>query len=353
MAWLERAGCTVDVVSAGRGPGRVSTGARLFEGAGAPELLARSPRAWLWAAGFSAALTAEVRRRAKQWDAAVAHWLVPCGVAAALTGVPTTAIAHSGDVHLLRRLRLTPVVARIFARAKTHVVFVSESLRSEFLANAGNVSLSTSVSPMGIDIERFASLRAEAPAETDATDATDPTVLFLGRLVPVKGADILLAAMPHMKRSAYLVVAGDGPELPNLRVIAPRAVRFVGEVHGAERDRLFARADVLAIPSVAVEGGRSEGTPVVALEAMAAGIPVVASRIGGLADLPERIIELVEPRDPVAMAGAIDRALETGAERARAAREWVREYDWERIGPNLLPPGNFPEMNNLRLRRTA
>ena len=342
--WLERAGHTVDVVAAGDGPGRVWAGAGLFYGEGAPDRLARSPLAWWNAARFSAGLIAETRRRARDWDAAIAHWLAPCGVAAALAGVPAVAVAHSGDVHLLRRTRLVYPVAALLARAGVHVSFVTDELRALFLERAGGVALSTSVTPMGIDFDHFAQL----PRATDGA-----TVVFLGRLVPVKGVDTLLAAFDRVRAPATLVVAGDGPLAGPLRARAGARVRFAGEVRGAARDRLLACADVVVLPSRRVEAGRSEGMPVVALEAMAAGAHLVASRVGGLAELPQDVADLVEPDDPIALAAAIDVALISAPARVAAAREWARDHDWGRVGPRLIRALEPPEMNTLRLRRTA
>lgn len=333
VSWLRSQGIDVDVVAAGDGPGRVAPGAALFYGEGAPDRLARDRRAWRWAALWSAALAAEVRRRARSWDAAVAHWLVPCGaVAAALVRRPLVAVAHSGDVHLLARTRLAAPVAALLARAGARVVFAAPAVRARFEAAAGRAArgLDAGVTPMGIDARRFAAL-PRRPRRGD-------TVLFVGRLVPVKGVDVLVDAFARVRADARLVIAGDGPEAARLRAAAGPRVEFAGEVRGAARDRLLAAADVVVVPSVEVEGGRSEGTPVVALEAMAAGVPVVATRAGGLADLPGDVVDRVPPSCPIALAAAIERGLAGDPARVARARRFALAHDWSAVGPRLVPP---------------
>jgi glycosyltransferase involved in cell wall biosynthesis len=140
-------------------------------------------------------------------------------------------------------------------------------------------------------------------------------VLAAGRLAPEKGfADVVRAA----KQSGMpLVVAGDGPELAALRAEAPD-VRFVGRVSPGELAALRAKAAVAVVPS-----RYAEILPLAALEAMAAGLPVVAARSGGLADAvpPEG---LYEPGDVGALAQRLQQLYgnaEAGERALRLARE--------------------------------
>lgn len=298
-------------------------GRELFYGGGAPEALERG--GWWRAARFSVEMARVVRERAPEWDAAVCHWLVP-GALATMTAarLPVLAIAHSGDVHLLERTRMVRAFARLAARRGARLSFVSEELRARFMARAG-VELETQVCPMGIDLARF---------RGGARDGR--TVLFLGRLVEVKGAAHLIEAAQRWRCGARLIVAGDGPERARLERRAD-GIEFTGAVHGAARDALLARADVVVVPSVRLDSGRTEGTPLVALEAMAARAALVVSAVGGLADLP---VTRVAPGDPAALATAVDALF---ADRARTARQlaaqdrYVATRDWAHVGPRLNP----------------
>jgi glycosyltransferase involved in cell wall biosynthesis len=350
VAWLEGRGHEVEVVAAGQ-PGaaeariaRVDGGA-LFYGGGAPEAL-QGARAWAAAGMFTAKMAREVARRGRRWDAAVCHWLVPAAVVARLVlprRIPLLAVAHSGDVHLLRRVGALGPVAGLLARSGVRLSFVSQELEGMFLAAAprlcrAGLAARSQVCPMGVEVARLRAARVAVEGS--------PTVAFVGRLVPVKGAKVLLEAARRWQCGARLVIAGEGPEEAALRREAGGEVEVVGPVHGAERDRLLGRSQIVAVPSVTVEGGRTEGMPVVALEAMAAGAAVVASAVGGLAEIPAEAISRVPPGDPIALAAAVDRlVLDPGrrTSQLRAQERFVSQLDWSVVGPRLDPSGPCPD----------
>ena len=156
-----------------------------------------------------------------------------------------------------------------------------------------------------------------------------PTIVFAGRLVREKGADILLEAFAKVRRQiphARLLLAGEGPEREALnRLIASRqlsaSVSMLGHLSQSEMERHFEGAWVQAVPS-----RWEEPFGLVAVEAMMRGTAVVASRTGGLAEIVEdrRSGLLVPPSDVEALAGALlgllqnpDRAEQMG----RAGRE--------------------------------
>jgi glycosyltransferase involved in cell wall biosynthesis len=342
--YLEAQGHTVEVIAAGeRGAEIRIPGGGLFYAGGGPEALERGGGAWRDAALFTARMMSAVARRARRWDAIASHWLVPSALAAILAAprTPLLAIAHSGDVHTLRRVGALGAFSVLAARPKLRLSFVSRQLRDLFLAAAprplrARLAARAQICPMGIEVARF---RA-APRTANTT----PIVLFLGRLVPVKGATVAAAAARLWRAPARLVIAGAGPDEPALRAAAAAApagrIELVGEVHGPARDRLLAAADLVVIPSVLV-GGRSEGMPMAALEAMAAGAAVVASAVGGLADIP--VIAHVPPADPGALAAAVDHLLASPTVRSAqlaAQSHFADDHDWARIGPRLDPTGS-------------
>ena len=250
---------------------------------------------------------------------------------------PILAIAHGGDIHTLRRLHLlAPTLYALRAR-DVRLAFVSAELRDIARAAAPRLASwldSALVQPMGIDVARFAALRTTAAANPTPARRT---VLVVGRLVPVKGVDIAIEAMKLSVSGAQLVIAGDGPERARLEALAAASaqrsspfasgrphrmaatrsassstavassVSFLGTVDAATRDRLLAGAACVVVPSRVLPNGRSEGAPMVALEALAAGVPVIASAVGGLRELPG--ITRVRPDDARALAAAIDRVL--------------------------------------------
>jgi glycosyltransferase involved in cell wall biosynthesis len=338
--------------------------ARLFFGAGVPDNLARAP--WLAAlvppavAGLAAAAAA----RGRCWDAVVSHWLLPSApVAGSMRrrGARHLAIAHSGDVHLLGRAPLGGAVARWIARSADHVGFVSRRLERRFLdlADPGGVRRlegKTAVTPMGIDLE---GLVADAPrAELrDRLGLDRSSVLCLGRLVPIKGVDVAIEALAGAE-GTRLVVAGDGPERGRLEALARSRgadVAFLGAVDPERRAALLAACDAAVIPSRVTPGGREEGLPLALVEALGAGLPVVATRTGAMDELVEDGVSglLVPPDDAAALGAAVERlgddrelATRLGAE----GRRRVENRDWRKLGDlyeELLfgpPPRPSPEI---------
>jgi glycosyltransferase involved in cell wall biosynthesis len=332
-------GHVVDVIAAGDGrevPGARTTrvpGALFYRG-GAPDRIERAPlSAALPAASFTLRLAAAAAAaaRARGWEAIVAHWLAPSALVALPLGAPLTAIAHGGDVHTLRRLRLLAPTLHALRLRRARLVFVSEHLRSIARAAAPGLARwldGALVQPMGLDLARFAAL-ARAPR-------TPPTILVAARLVPIKGVDVALDAFAHVRGPARLVIAGDGPERAALRERAARApagVVLLGEVDTRRRDELLREASVVVVPSRETPGGRTEGTPAIALEALAAGVPVIASALGGLREL--RAARLVPPDDPYALAREIDRVF-ADPPGPHELRRSVADLDWRVVAERLL-----------------
>jgi glycosyltransferase involved in cell wall biosynthesis len=333
VAALRVLGHEVEVIAAGDpgpDPGVARIRSRLFYRGGAPDQLERTPaRAAAAAAVFAARLTAAVTARAPRWDAAIAHWLAPSAIAALPSGKPLVAIAHGGDVFVLRRFHLLRPVLGALRRRDARLVFVSEQLRA--LAREAAPALAgwldeALVQPMGLELTRFTAL-GRAPSDP-------PIVLVAARLVPVKGVDVAIAAMPHVRRGARLVIAGDGPE--RSRLAASQVHSFLGEVTTARRDELLRAASVVVVPSRVTPNGRTEGTPAIALEALAAGVPVIASSVGGLRDLPG--VRLVPPENPHELARAIDQLL-ADPPSPGVLQAGVAGLDWRDIAARLIPAG--------------
>jgi len=188
-----------------------------------------------------------------------------------------------------------------------------------------------SVIPGGVDVERFSTAQPENRAR--------PYLLGAGRHVNVKGFDTLIGAyrlvLDQLPGAPDLVIAGDGEERPKLEMLAAAReisdrVEFVGQYDRSDIARLFKGCTLFVLPS------RAEGLPLVSLEAMAAGKPVVATRVGGI---PEVVIDgvtglLVSPDDPVGLADSICRLLENpilAKQVASAGRRQVSSFDWQSI----------------------
>jgi glycosyltransferase involved in cell wall biosynthesis len=336
---LRALGHDVDVVAA-----RSSHG--LFYTGGAPDAIEAAPLRKLAAgAWFTACHTARIARRARtrNWTHMIAHWLAPSALSslAASWRLPMLAIAHGGDIHLLDRLGALPATLRLLAARRARLAFVSAELHAIALRSvARSPELEryvqrAIVQAMGIDHARFATLRRTLGAV--------PTLVVAARLVPLKGIDVALDALAHLAPDVHLVIAGDGPLRDALATHASRVpsrhrVSLLGTVDDVRRDELLACAHAVLIPSRSV-GGRSEGTPLIAIEALAAGVPVIASRVGGLPELAQRCsIALVPPDEPRALAHAIERVL-ADPPPAASLQASVLPFDWCQVAANLSPNG--------------
>jgi glycosyltransferase involved in cell wall biosynthesis len=329
---------------------------RLFFGAGTPDNLRREP--WLHALAPLAvtALARRARQRAVAWDGVISHWLVPSALAVGVIGRNADggprrlAVAHSGDVHLLGRLPGGRALARFLAGRADALGAVSAGLRRELEGLLGGADpVRVVATPMGIDLDE---LRAGRPREEIRDDLGLPGgdfhVLCLGRLVAIKGFDVLIESLSGAVGIA-LVVAGDGPERRRLEALAAgRKVRasFVGAVDSSRRAELLAAADVFVLPSRVLPGGRHEGLPVALLEAMASGLPVIATRTGGIPEVVDDGVSglLVPPDDPRSLRAALDRLAGSSALRralGAAARPVGEARDWAALAPlyeRLLDP---------------
>jgi glycosyltransferase involved in cell wall biosynthesis len=169
-------------------------------------------------------------------------------------------------------------------------------------------------------------------------------VLFVGRLVERKGVAGLLDAVGRLPAAlgTRLEIIGEGPERPRLEAQIRQAglhdrVVLRGRVSTADLRAAYAAADVLVLPSVLDSRSDTEGLGVVLLEAMSYGVPVIASRIGGIPDIvgDGETGLLVPPGDPGALAAALERlAVDPGLRQrlGSAGREHVRaHFSWDSI----------------------
>ncbi|HEY7400935.1 MAG TPA: glycosyltransferase [Actinomycetota bacterium] len=248
----------------------------------------------------------------------------------------TQVVVHTYHGHVLEGYFSRPVsrafleVERRLAAWSTALVAVSDAVRAELLALGIGRPHQWRVIPVGLELDPLLGPlpRAAAARETLGLPVVGPVVGIVGRLVPVKDHETFLAAAARIVRerpSAHVAIVGDG-ELrerlgPRAAALLGRHVTFTGWVE--DLPALYAALDVVVLTS------RNEGTPVALIEAGAAGKPVVATRVGGVAEVVEdgRTGALVGAGDAEGVAGEVLRLLDDpGLARARgeAARAHVR-----------------------------
>lgn len=287
-------------------------------------------------------------------DLVHAHWILPNGYvasrAAAATGVPYAVTLHGSDVFMAERNPLFRAMAARALAGAAHVTSCSDELRERLLRlggreHAGKIHLvANGTDLLGGERGGGAGAGGEPPA-AGAVAGEGPVLAAVGRLVDKKGFGYLLQALPAIRRSvpgARLLLGGGGELRGELEEQARRlgvaeAVTFTGALSHPQVLGLIAAADLFVMPSVRDARGNVDGLPVVVLEAMAAGKPVVASEISGL---PLAVVDgetgrLVPEKDPAALAAAVVELL-ADPERARrlgeAGRARVRdELNWDAV----------------------
>jgi len=225
------------------------------------------------------------------------------------------------------------------------VTYVSDYTRGRF-ASAFGPHAALEHLPPGVDTDRFAPdevARAELRARYRLGER--PVVVCLSRLVPRKGQDMLIRAMPAIRQrvpGAALVIVGGGPYLTSLRRLAhnfgvAEHVVFTEGVPGEELPAHHALADVFAMPCRTRGAGLDvEGLGIVFLEASSTGVPVVAGRSGGA---PETVVDgetgvVVDGWDVGAIAASVGDLLadpDKAARMGEAGRRWVVE-NWQWSG---------------------
>lgn len=165
------------------------------------------------------------------------------------------------------------------------------------------------------------------------------SLLFVGRLASNKGLADLLEAFTQLRRQSDvdLLIAGEGPERTRLqRQVTDLSVKFLGFVPDPLLFKLYHAATAFVFPS------RNEGMPTVILEAMAAGLPIIATDVGAIGTMvSERNGRLVPPADPRALLNAIESLLELPTAHLRelgtASRRIVEEqFTWDRVAARTL-----------------
>jgi len=301
------------------------------------------PRRWLYAtaAGLIARTAARAFRRACDAVGAAfvhAHDLYPSGAAArrlcARAGLPYLLTVHGSDLYSNLgnpRWRAEIQQAALGARA---VACVGSRLARDCIAELGIPAERTIVIPDTYDAERFSFV--ERPERSGAT-----RLVCVGRLSHEKGHDVLLRALADLRArgvDATLRLVGDGPERGALESLSNNlgladAVAFAGPLVNDRLGEVLAAADAFVLPS------RAEGFGVALVEAMATGLPVVATRSGGPEDivLPDDGV-LVTADDPRALADGIEALIAKRADydsRAIAARAH-RRFSPEAVGARLI-----------------
>ncbi len=222
------------------------------------------------------------------------------------------------------------------------VIAATTDERTQMMRYCGAPMNRVQVIPCGVNLELFIPYAQQQARMQMGLDVHQPLLLFAGRLDPFKGPDILLRAAAMMEEKARIVIVGgsltDDRDLQNLRVLASelnieQRVKFLGAQPQHVLPYLYSAADVTIVPSY------HESFGLVAVESLACGTPVVATRAGGLTTIVRNDENgYLVPRCPGFFAERLDTILrtpETKKRLQREARRSVLQFSWQNVANQM------------------
>jgi glycosyltransferase involved in cell wall biosynthesis len=285
------------------------------------------------------ALRAPLRelRQTFPFDVVLASWLFPdaCAVAELATSmsVPSVLITQGSDTHQYLAM---PMRRRQILRAieRCHGVIARSGDLAKRLASAGAESAKLHTIYNGVHTDVF---HPGDPTEARRELGLDPTAnvfLFVGNFLPVKNPALLVRAFAEYRKASagttsVLLMAGKGPMQAEMKALAESlgiaaSVRQTGPLTSVQIARHMAAADALCLSSV------NEGLPNVILEAMACGLPVLSTKVGGIAEVLDASRGVLVPEgDLAAYAAAMPRVLRLRDQRTSIA-EFGTQFTWQR-----------------------
>jgi len=267
-------------------------------------------------------------------DIVHAHWLIPGAYVTNKAMIGDTKLflsMHGTDVFLINKMGFARRLARKSLQSATNLHFVSEALRSIIVQRYGEVNGDGLVLPMVFGLENF--------RQSSIGVRNTKRILFVGRLMEVKGIDVLIKAFSHLLddgrfRDWVLDIVGDGPELDSLIDLSKEMgvnqhVHFHGSKQRSEIKSFYDQADLFILPSRTTSLGEKEGLGLVILEAMMSGIPVIGTDCGGIKETIEHGTTgiIVPENDDVALHGAMVELLLNSEKRNELVQNAHAEID--------------------------
>jgi glycosyltransferase involved in cell wall biosynthesis len=290
------------------------------------------------------ALKAAVKRY--KIDIVNSHWMVPQGLTAAFIK-PRYRFQHIHTIHAaglfaLRRWPFGKQLARLINK-QSDAIFSVSSYNKEMLEELIKRRVQADILPMGIHTNYYLNHSEPSNVRNELGLPIGKVILYIGKLSEKKGVSFLLRAFHTVleeQPDSTLVIVGTGDLEESLKIEA-KTLGISGKVifagwKGKESVKKYLHAsDVVTIPSIIDSRGETEGLPVVLLEALASGKPVVATRVGGATDIivNEENGFLAKPENVQDLALKIGHILEMDTETlSKNAIASVQKYDWANIG---------------------
>jgi len=229
------------------------------------------------------------------------HWIIPSGLIGALCQklfrIRHVMTIHAAGLFTLNKIPFKRFIADFIITNSSQVTVVSSYIKDELkeiITPALNINLDKKLSiiPMGVNTSDFMVDIEKNKLKNKYNLNSKSVLLYFGRLAEKKGIPYLIKAMPSIltnHEDIILVICGGGPDKNELETLVSELnivsnVKFTGYISDEEKIEYFSFADILVVPSIVTSGGDTEGLPVVIMEGLAAGLPIIASDAGGIKD---------------------------------------------------------------------
>ncbi len=274
-----------------------------------------------------------------------AHWIIPQGFTAIIARwitrkkIPVLCTSHGGDMYcfngyLMRKLK-------VYILNQCEKITVVSSVMKKDLINWGVDESKIAVISMGVDLQNTF-------CPDSSISKKNNTVLFVGRLVPKKGVDVLIRSLRYLSDNSEKVlvdIVGFGPEKERFQQLAidegvDDLVNFLGAKSYSELPAIYRQYSIIVVPSVTAINGDREGLGLVTIEAIGCGCAAIVSDFDAVFDVIEngKTGIIVKQNSPIELAKAIQKLMSDASLRAsfsKRAREYVvNKYDWQNIVKN-------------------
>jgi glycosyltransferase involved in cell wall biosynthesis len=276
------------------------------------------------------------------------HWVIPQGIAGTIwkiiTGIPHITTAHVLDLTISDRIPfLKKIIFWILSYADG--ASVNSTYTHNKMLNLSPKNFPIAVIPMGMDESRISISK-----EKREYSKKEFTILFVGRLIEWKGVDTLILAASYLienNMNIHLNIVGTGPEEKKLKDMVHSLhlkdrIIFKGRISDEKLCQEYNNASVFVLPSRPYREIIMEGLGVVLLEAMASGVPVIGSNVGGIPDIITDRVNglLVPPGNPNALSAAIILIMQNPDMAKKFSLEGLKtvndRFSWDKISNQFI-----------------
>lgn len=287
-------------------------------------------------------------------DVVHSHWIVSSGLVGAICkkvfGTKHLLTEHAAGLVALNKFPFKRPLAGFILRNCDSISVVSSYVYDRLLEFVplkilNDTKRKLEIIPMRIDTKHFKVNKDKNELKAKYKIQSKNVLLFIGRLAEKKGVIYLIDALPQIiskAPDAVLIICGNGPLKNDCEMLVKKIgmnsfVKFTGHISDKEEIDYLSMADLLIVPSIVTHDGDTEGLPVVILEGLSMGKPIIASDVGGIKDVIKNGINgfLIEEKNSNSIAVYVTKVLsseELMSKLSKSAISIANEYDWKIIG---------------------